>query len=125
VVGAAGVGVSTKTHTIIPAYPDWTVCTRYKDGEQNAWHDEPIIAWEIEREDRPSNRYAGARSVTRAAMPITADPMGFREDADEDWAIQRPDGRFYTVEGAVFDTKRELIDYWKECEAAAAQVAVS
>jgi hypothetical protein len=119
---------ASKTYTIVPATPGWFVCTRFKtddpDPGYDAWHDEPIIAWEVERHDRPYRpsikQLPDARCVSRMATPITADPTGFNEDRTAEWAIKRPDGRFYTSDGAILDAKCELSEYFNEPDADAA-----
>jgi hypothetical protein len=72
----------SKTTTIIPAQSGWALATLMKpevvDGKDMpaAFYYGPIIAWEIERYERPYHRSANRPDemcISRHALPITAE----------------------------------------------------
>lgn len=77
-----------RTTTIIPALPGWYVarllrCSGEKDAEwADHFHLDPIVAWEIVRED-------WSRHPHHEVMPLT--PMANMEHIGNDWAIKTPD----------------------------------
>jgi hypothetical protein len=104
------------TYTIIPATPGWEFAVFC--GEPAILLYEPIIAWEIERHERPydpvARRY-GEMCVNRFATPIMA--SGDDDNIGNLWAIKRPDGKFELPFDRTIDTEDALLTYFVEQEA--------
>ncbi|MEJ6845201.1 hypothetical protein V3589_03120 [Sinorhizobium fredii] len=107
----------TKTHTIIPAQAGWFV--RYfikgtKEYEAYLGY-EPIVAWEIERFDRPYHPSAGRpateRCVTRFAMPVLLHGGGMYANP---YVFQDPSGMLHAEDGPTFNSDEEAIAYFEE-----------
>jgi hypothetical protein len=75
---------------IIPAHPNWFVAyliAAEKPGERDTFDLEPILAWEVWRDD--GDCWKGNRWI----LPITLD--GAQQLNNGSWLIKRPDGTFY------------------------------
>jgi hypothetical protein len=109
---------TTTTITVIPAQPGWFLSTLIESrGDTPACLiDEPIIAWEIEREQgpyAPGLCRANEHYESRYVRPITADPDCDGIDAESSWAIKHPDGKYQIPYAATFDDAAQLIRYFK------------
>jgi hypothetical protein len=98
-------------HYIVPATPGWFVAIYVEGGKdyEEYLRLEPIIAWETQREERTVSDsrmgHLGDHCLNHDVMPLTIDGnMNWRNS----WAIKRPDGSYYTVDGG-FTIEAELI----------------
>jgi hypothetical protein len=89
----------TITRSIIPAHPGWHIATYYASKESDACFGlEPIIAWSIERLDRPESPVHGDAFTDHRTVALTPSStydcgkLGYSDDFI--WAIRSPDGRF-------------------------------
>jgi hypothetical protein len=104
----------TVTTTIIPALPGWELAIYVRAGESRAARVdyEPIIAWEIERTQRPRIN-PWDYNVYRHLAPITARRPNIEQVANP-WAIKRPDGKFEVLDEGTFGSEQDWIAYEEE-----------
>jgi hypothetical protein len=91
-------------------------------GESGYLDLEPIIGWEIERQQYPyplSENRPGEWRITRLVVPLTAG--GDADHVSLHWAIRRPDGVF-EVSGVSFTEEVDALEYlqgeYEYCERA-------
>jgi hypothetical protein len=104
--------------TIVTATSGWQLAVFIEAGEE---HDacfiyEPIVAWEIRRQENNMSRPLCDRRVTREAFPIAVNYDA--EACSNEWAIRYPDGRYVVLDDRSFADGAECLEYFKT-EAAA------
>jgi hypothetical protein len=112
----------TTDRTIIKADPGWYLVQfdpgYFIDGKQEpaCIMLEPIIAWQIEREEEehPSGALLTNGRSFVSVTPITTE--GAVEDRVRPWAFKRPDGKYDIQGNCEFDTEAELRAYWQATE---------
>ena len=103
---------SNTTRTIVPALAGWYVALFIEGDKASGDHFalDSIIAWEIEREDRPYRASAGRpgeRCVSHYPMPITLE--GNTNNMANQWAIKTPDGKFEFVGDQTCDNESAAV----------------
>jgi hypothetical protein len=83
-----------KTYTTLTAQPGWHVAILVRADGCDEIDIEPIIAWEIERDDEEG-------TVIHSTIPITLE--GDLSDVGNVWGIKTPDGKFWTGDRMVDD----------------------
>jgi hypothetical protein len=113
--------MTTKTtYTTVPAQPGWFTARliRGSDGGYMLGLD-PIVAWEIKREEETA--CLGEMLVSRSVEPLTIDIEGEFSRYD---AIKRPDGTFEMPhDGRVFHNATEALLFLRDEEEAKAEKA--
>jgi hypothetical protein len=103
-----------KERTVIVAVPGWHLAILVEPEPEKSFLGaivlEPMIAWEIEREemqyrDPPNDVFAIHR-----VLPLTA--SGSTDDQGNKWALKAPDGTFDIPYDATFSSEQDLLAYW-------------
>jgi hypothetical protein len=105
--------------TIIPAAPGWYVATLV-EGKPGAkgWPDglslEPIIAWDVQREDGRHGEHDDLRRLWYGAVPITPNTNNVHHFGNP-WVIKAPDGSYVMPDGCRWEvSEAEVIQELKD-----------
>jgi hypothetical protein len=108
----------SRTHTIIAARPGWYVAVfvpreKTEDEQADQFDLTPIVAWEIERSERPYHPSAGRlgeKCIFHSVMPLTLD--GNMDNWVVGWAVKTPDGKYNTPD-FLADTEADALSYFR------------